>query len=56
MERIGRNAALVLAAVALAVMLAACGGGSGSDEASDESTPYTNAAYGFTLSYSDPWA
>lgn len=54
MERIGRNAALVLAAVALAVMLAACGGGSGSDEASDESTPYTNAAYGFTLSYSDP--
>ncbi len=54
MGRLRRYAALLLAAVALAVMAAACGGESGADEPSGEATPYTNAAYGFTLSYSDP--
>jgi hypothetical protein len=54
MRRARYTAALVLVAVALAAMLAACGGESGSTGSSDEATPYTNAAYGFTLSYSEP--
>jgi hypothetical protein len=49
-----RGAALVFVTVALAVMSSACGGESGADEPSGKTTPYTNAAYGFTLSYSDP--
>ena len=54
MGRMRRHAVLVLVTVALAVLLAACGGESGADEPSAEPTLYTNAAYGFTISYSDP--
>ena len=54
MGRMRRYAALLLAAAALAVMLAACGGEPDADEPSGEATPYTNAVYGFTLSYSEP--
>lgn len=54
MRRIGTYAALLLVTAALTVMSAACGGESGPDGSSAEPTPYTNAAYGFTLSYSDP--
>jgi len=54
MSRLRRGAALVLVTVALAVMLVACGGESNADEPSAEATPYTNAVYGFTLSYSEP--
>jgi len=54
MRRMRRHAALLLVAFALAVTLAACGGEPGADEPSGEATPYTNAQYGFTLSYSEP--
>ncbi len=50
MRRIRRHAALLFVAVALAVMVGACG----SEPGVGEATPYTNTAYGFTLSYSEP--
>jgi ABC-type Fe3+-hydroxamate transport system substrate-binding protein len=50
-----RSIALAAVAAALAIMLAACGGTSGSDTSAEATkTPYTNAQYGFTITYSEP--
>jgi hypothetical protein len=55
MKGLGRSIVLAAAATMLAVTLAACGGGSGGGgSGSGEKTEYSNAQYGFTLTYSDP--
>lgn len=55
MKGLRRSIALAAVAIALAITVAACGGESGGGKSGGgQKTEYTNAQYGFTLTYGEP--
>ena len=55
MKELRRSIALAAVAIALAITVAACGGESGGGKSGGgQKTEYTNAQYGFTLTYGEP--